>query len=418
MPDAPAMGGRVLTGVATILGQGHITWMNIDLLVRGQSNAFYFWYDTAAEQVRREVQDDLGLDGTTDRIIVTASPDTFVPGEPFVCPKADCPFGVDPWMRGAHGPRWAAGKQEKTFLRYVSKEHVKLKTSVTVTLWLHNESDIYDRYITASAWAEAVRTDAALTRAVLHAQPAASPYVFVWIPSAVTPGLGGLPKVVHSAQEIKRGMSLLENDASFYGFAGPQAGDLDMSNDAPGNGYLHMTRNDAASLVHSLANCVANAIRPFARPKSRAAPGVLDCQGPVARRAEFDPGQPTKIAVRFDLAPGADLQKPSAAAAAGAGWLAVSSDTRETVPAQAVRITSPGAVEVSLAKPVSAGWRLYYGYGVGRIALGGGPGAKSGLYDSLGIPMTMPPAGLFLTPIASGGALPEHGVSKPDPNIR
>ena len=378
------------------------------------------YYD-AAEKVRLEVQRALGFDGTRDRIVLLgALGETAVSGSPFLCPAAQCAVGAEPWMRGAPGPGWSAGKQEGNFLRYAEETHLTFPVSVVLTLWLHNETDVYDRRISAAEWASAVKADARLTRSALHIDPDHSPYMFVWVPAAFSPEVARSKDVGKSAQEIKSGMAMLEHDPDFNALAGPQTGDSDMSNGAPGYGYLHMTRDDASSLVHRISNCVADALQAYAHPGSFVTVHPLDCRGPVAKQAILDHQHPEKVLVSLHVARSDAIRPPGSAAAKGAGWSAVSPDGTETLDAVSANLVATSEVEVSFSKPLSAGWRVYYGYGVGRIAYQGGPGRGAALYDSAGIPMTVPSTGLALAPplgsglpVSKAGYDVERGASRP-----
>ncbi len=371
--------------------------MDIGILLRGQSNAGYFNYYYAAEAVRTEVQRDLGFDGARDKVaIMAAFGKTLVSGAPFLCPPTECSAGLEPWMHGAPGPDWSAGTYETRLLDYVGAQRAAAAAPVILTLWLHNEADVYDGRLSAAEWVSAVRADARLARSAFRLDPMHSPYMFVWVPAAFGAVSRDMAYIHRSAQAIKSGMAALEQDPAFHALAGPQTGDLDMSNGAPGYGYVHMTRQDTASLVHRVANCVANALRRYARPGSVAAETVLDCHGPVAEQARLDAHHPGKVTVAFHLEPGTGIQPLGSAAAKGAGWVAVSPDAARVLPAQSAGLVGRDEVALSFAQPLSAAWRVYYGYGIGRIAVANGPGEGSALYDTRGIPMTMSWAGLPL----------------------
>ncbi len=349
----------------------------------------------AAAKMRREVEADLGFDGVRDRIVLLGDAGkSIVSGSAFICPAAACRIGTAPWMRGAPGPAWSPGRQEKIFMDYAAWARRSRPVATLLTLWLHNESDTYYHHISAAEWAGALRHDARLTRSALHMDAGHTPYMFVWVPAAFGPASARGAAIIGAAQAIKSGMRMLEDDPEFHALAGPQTGDLDMSNQAPGYGYMHMTRQDAVSLVHRAANCAANALRTYAHAGSAAAAHVLDCQGPVAARARCDGTDPDRVDVALSLAPATSIGALGTAAASGAGWQAVAPGGHQTLAARSAELVSASAVRLRFPKPVGRGWRLYYGYGVGRIALDGGAGQGSALYDSAGIPMTLPPSGL------------------------
>jgi hypothetical protein len=378
--------------------------VDVGILIRGQSNAGYFMYYGAAEEVRREVQQDLGFDGIKNRVLLLgALKKTVVSATHLVCPADRCAAGDAPWMHGSPGPAWAPGPLETGLLRYVSGKRITPSAPVVLTLWLHNESDVYDRGLTAAEWTSAVRAEARLTRSALGADPIHAPYMFVWVPSAFGLASARSKDVRASAQAIKSAMEVLEHDPTFAAVAGPQTGDLDMSNDFPGYGYIHMTRADTLYLVDRMANCAANVLQPYAQPGSVVARHLLDCHGPVAEQAMLDQQHPEDVTVAFHVEHSTYIQAAGSAASHGAGWSAVSPDGTESLDATSAQVVSSSRVEVAFPKPLAVGWRIYYGYGVGRIAHDNGPGEGSALYDSAGIPMTAPSEGLVVGPFGSNG---------------
>jgi len=372
---------------------------DLGILLRGQSNAAIFEAHGAAEKLRAEVARDLGYDGVHDRVILFGDRQRSMwPGVPFVLGGPARPDQT-PWLTGFPGPGWGIGARERIFLDYLAGLPAPLRHAPVLTLWMHNETDTYGFGLTAQNWAQAVRYDATLVRRVLGVTPAASPYLFVWVPANFPPENGYKPRVMQTAQAIKQGMALLAEDPGFNGHLGPQTGDLDMSGgEAAGGagpaGGLHFSAADSAALVHRMANCAADAVAAYAKPDAPARGGALDCAGPVAVSAWQGGRVADVVHVRLALPRGVVLAPLAAAAASGAGWRVLSAAQPDGV--APVSVTLGGADDVALrfARGLGAGGTLYYGYGPGRIAKDGGPGQGAGLYGTDGIPMTTPPNGL------------------------
>jgi hypothetical protein len=367
--------------------------MTVAILLRGQSNANLFQAYGAAEQMRNEVRRDLGFDGRNGRVVLLGDQNvTMWGGVPFVYDRPDRP-GYGPWLTGDPGPHWGIGTRERIFLDYLAKLPPELRHAPVLTVWMHNETDGYDFALTAQHWAQAVRYDAGLVRRILG--PA--PYLFVWVPANFPPENAAPLAALRTAQAIKQGMAGLAADAAFAAALGPQTGDLDMSGHDPaqgsaGNGGLHFSQEDAAILVHRIANCAANALAAYAKPGAPGFGGHLDCTGPVALRAWQDARQADVVHLRLTAPSG--LAQLSPAAASGAGWRAVTPSYPSGVPAVAVTAEAPDTLALQFGQKLPPAARIYYGLGPGRIALGAGSGHGAAVYDREGMALTISPDGL------------------------
>ncbi len=371
-----------------------VSLTDISILVRGQSNAAIFMQDRAAEAMRLEVQNDLGFDGNSDHVILLGDRlRSMWPGVPFLLPIPRR-FDEAPWLTGFPGPNWGVGGREQIFLDYLAALPAPIRHAPILTLWMHNESDTFAFGLTAQAWAQAVRYDASLVRRVLAQQPATTPYLFIWVPANYMPENSPPPALDHPAQTIKQGMALLAADPGFVALTGPQTGDLDMSGDDGVKGGLHLSKMDAATLVHRLANCAANALAAYAKPGAPA--GRLDCTGPVAIHAWQAALTPDVVHIRLSrphiLAPLSD------AAAHGAGWCAISPAYPYGLAPISVSIDSLDDLALRFPQKIDASARIFYGYGAGRIALNFGAGHGAAVYDNNQTPLTASPNGL---PIAA-----------------
>ncbi len=206
--------------------------MELNVLIRGQSNALLFAERGGALVLERGLQARLGVDvhvlykwGTDASTIHSATAFT----------------------------DWDTGGQQASLLRYVRELPADLKDNPTVTLWLHNEFDQKIDGLTTEAWLGEVRTDAALVREALGQDAGATPYIFVPIRYPYGGSFGA----------IGDGMAALDAEAAFNASISSAAQSLMMNGDGAPNGS-HMGSADAVKLGGDLAAGMAETLRPLA----------------------------------------------------------------------------------------------------------------------------------------------------------
>ena len=206
--------------------------MDLNVLVRGQSNALLFAYRGGAWALEQGLEARLGVDV---HLLYQAGTDasTISSGTAFM--------------------DWNKDGEEASLLRYVDGLPAALKHNPTATLWMHNEYDQGNGDLTTAAWVDAVRADAASVRAALGQGADTTPYEFVPI---------RYPYGGHFAT-ISDGMAALHADPSFNASVFWDAQSLAMDGDGQAGGG-HMGDADAVALGQSLAASMAATLRPLA----------------------------------------------------------------------------------------------------------------------------------------------------------
>ena len=206
--------------------------MDLNVLIRGQSNALLFADRGGAAALERGLEARLGVDvhmlyewGTDSSTI---------------------------WS-GTAFMDWDTGGQQASLLRYVRGRPADIKDNPTATVWMHNEYDQGNASLTTSARLGEVRADAALMRDALGQGSGTTPYTFV----PIRYPWGG------NFDAIKNGMAALDADGSFNAEISWAAWSLAMDGDGYPNGG-HMGNADAVQLGESLAGSMAEMLRPLA----------------------------------------------------------------------------------------------------------------------------------------------------------
>ena len=406
--------------------------MELNLLLRGQSNSVYFDQLGGSEAVRNALEHELGFDGVENKVnlIGASSPDadgdlTMLGATAFL-PAVGVPT-ASTWLEspgpGSDGP-FSPGAVETKLLGHVGSLPADEKDAPTLVLWMHSESDGSWSGQTAESWEAGVRYDAGLVRAALDGQGAATvPYLFVAIPFD--------PDVPASIQAIKQGMEKLAADPSFDASIATRTGDLDMDNPANGlpegrvvYGGPHVDQTDVDILAGRISASAVDVFARYALPGSPVAlaGGHLDDSGPqaVSATAVHD----GTVIVELALDPDAGgLGKEGAEAAAGLGWTAQDGDVSDVATASFVR--ADDSLVLVFATPPAAGSTLFYGYGGGRIAIGadthhgagypgegpGDPGGGNSLYDGNGLPVWASASGVAIGgEDVPGGVLPGTAI--------
>ncbi len=149
----------------------------INVLIRGQSNAWLFADRGGADALEADLEARLGVN-----VNILASY-----GEDDATIHSATPFMT-----------WDTEGQQESLLRFLEALPAAVKDNPTITLWMHNEYDQQGSFSSA-AWVNEVRTDAALVRDALGQDASTTPYVFEYVPY----GWGG------NGEAIRDGMATL-----------------------------------------------------------------------------------------------------------------------------------------------------------------------------------------------------------------
>jgi hypothetical protein len=214
--------------------------LDLNVLVRGQSNALLFADRGGAAALEKGLEERLGVD-----VHILAE------------------WGTDSSTihSGTAFMGWDTDGRQASLLRYVDGLPADIKDNPTATVWMHNEYDQGDWSLTKDAWLSEVRADADLVRDTLGQGAATTPYTFV----PIRYPYGG------NWQPIGDGMAELDADPSFNAEMSWAAQSLTMDGDGFANSS-HMGNGDAVWLGGELAKSMAETLRPLANGGSVAPP--------------------------------------------------------------------------------------------------------------------------------------------------
>ncbi|MDA8252064.1 MAG: Hint domain-containing protein [Rhodospirillales bacterium] len=377
--------------------------MQLNVLLRGQSNAALIAMSQNWPTVATQVEHLLGFDGVTntvnllERMNDTNNDNTLIGGTAFV---GDW---VQPAAGGWQTAGWTNNTLETGILNFINELPAAEKAAPTAVVWLQNEYDSTNPNLTAAEWTSAVRFDAQQVRQAFGQPAAAIPYVFV---NAIPYGSNTINSV---NQAIKLGMAQLAADPAFNGVVGVQADDLNMDGTFYGGGGTpgvyggpHMSPSDANLLDHRIALAVAESLAAYALPGSPVALGQVDAYGPEAVSAARVAADQVLVTASLDLA--ALSTTLDTDAANGVGWSII--DNGQTLDASAAQVTAANQVRLTFASSVPAGASatLYYAYGYGRLGTGSSdPGQGNAIYDTQQMPLWTPAAGIEITACYAAG---------------
>ncbi|MBV1798787.1 carbohydrate-binding domain-containing protein [Siccirubricoccus sp. G192] len=134
--------------------------MDVNILLRGQSNALLF-------------ADRGGLDALEQKLEAATGADIHILSE----------YGTDTSTiySGTAFLDWDTDGEQAGLLTYLSHQSADIRDNPTVTLWLHNEYEQKGSG-TKDQWLREVRADAELVRDVLHQGAETTPYLFTPVP--------------------------------------------------------------------------------------------------------------------------------------------------------------------------------------------------------------------------------------------
>lgn len=227
---------------------------DVNVLVRGQSNALLFVDRGGAELLERTLEAVLG----TNVNILARWGDA---------------GGRNTINSATAFTDWDTGGQTAGLVSYLKSLPAELRDNPTITLWMHNEYD-QQRAFTAADWMAEVQADAALVRAALGQGAATTPYVFTSVPYPFGQNWGA----------IEEGIARLAADPAFNARFVPSLQGAAMDGDGFA-GSSHMGGADALMAASRLAAGMAGLLKPLAAGGETAAPAAAPVMAPAAASA-------------------------------------------------------------------------------------------------------------------------------------
>lgn len=377
--------------------------MQLNVLLRGQSNAGLLVRSPDYNQIATVAQQLLGFDGVTNKINLLENDSSATNNNTVVGGTAFIGDWIQPvngnWQNG-----WTDVSLENGLLNYINQMPAAEKAAPTAILWLQNENDSTNSSLTTAEWMSGVQFEAQQVRQALGQTAATTPYVFV---NAIPYGDNLVPTV---NQGIKDGMELLAANPTFHATVGAQNNDVNMDYGQTGfYGGPHMGVDDANQLDLRLARSIAQEFAQYALPGSPVALGQVDAYGPEAVAAQLVAPTQVLVTAALDKAPLSSTL--STDAANGVGWSII--DNGQTLNATSAQVTSGNQVLLTFggAVPSDAGSTLFYTYGYGRLATNGNdPGLNNAVYDTQKMPIWGPASGLHVTNAAQAGSFTEQNL--------
>ncbi len=362
--------------------------MQLDVVVRGQSNAILFLEHgryAAMGQMIDFLELLLGFDGVQNRVNVVFDRDGV---------GGDTAFGgtafLGDWMGRDPTGNWQPTGLESLFLQRMAQYRTEGPGDATAVLWLHSESDSRNAGLSPAEWQSAVQTDMALTRSVLGRDV---PYLFV----AAHPYGDGTDA---GHQAIRQGMEALAGNPANNARIAARAPDIDTNNDdldgrwwTQEYGGAHLSPSDAMLIAPRVARSLAEAFAAYAQPGSimERFGGNIAADGPRAIAATHASPTALRVDVLHDHSPGFAPFDPDATS--GLGWSARLPDGRR-IEASLALPADGDTLLVYFGEAVPRGALVDYAYGIGRLARGNEPGSGNAIYDQSGLPLWTPATGL------------------------
>ena len=201
----------------------------VNVLIRGQSNALMFAAYGGAEVLERELEAKLG-------------------GDVHVLYAWDTEDNHNTMWSGTSFMDWDTDGQQHGLLNFIADLPADVKDNPTLTVWMHNEYDQNSMDLTTDQWIREVQTDAALVRAALGQTSATTPYEFV----PIRYPYGG------NLEAIQNGMERLSADAGFNADMSDAAWGARMDGGPEtGSNGSHVGYEDAIDIGYALADELA-----------------------------------------------------------------------------------------------------------------------------------------------------------------
>ncbi|WP_372621906.1 hypothetical protein, partial [Falsiroseomonas sp.] len=371
--------------------------MNLNVLVRGQSNVMRMMEDNGGAGVpnlAQEVARLLGFDGANDTVSIIYDAGDW---------QSSTAFGgtalLGDWLYGSPG-NWTVGGLEQALLNEIGALPSSQRDDPTATLWFHSEFDSRPSDLAPETWVSAVRFDADQVRAALGQDAATTPYLFV---SAMPYNKGS----DQGHQAIREGMEILAADPGFNAHIAARILDIDADDDdtdfnpaTNDYGGEHIDAGDSALVIARAGRAIAEAFAAHAKPGSPVAQagGNIADEGPEVIRAELVGSNQLLLDVQHDQASGFSSLDPDAAA--GIGWQVFGATT--SVIGTAVQLVDADTLRVTFSGDLPQGGALFYGYGYGRLGGSDAAGRGNAIYDNHGLPIWVRAEGLAIDGLGTG----------------
>jgi hypothetical protein len=253
--DGPGDGGEGPgDGVGENPGNGGGTPDNpdgeVNILVRGQSNAQAFTMYGGAGELERVLEERLGVD-----VHILASYETA--------------NGHNTINSATRFMDWDSDGQQQGLINFLNDQSAAIRDNPTLTVWMHNEYDQQSMDLTTNEWLSEVRADAELVRDALGQDASTTPYEFVPIKYPY----GG------NFEAIGNGMEALSAEAGFNADISWAAQSASMDGDGWA-GSSHLGWNDAQQLGRDLAEELAGVLAPLTGNGAGENPGDGGGEGP------------------------------------------------------------------------------------------------------------------------------------------
>jgi hypothetical protein len=358
--------------------------LNLNIMLRGQSNSVLFDAFGGLASLQNQVQNLLGFDGKTSTVTLVAD---FGNASGVNTMNSGTAFLSD-WLTPKNGDwhqGWQVNTLEQGLLDDIASQSAAVKASPTAVVWLHNEYDSQQVNLTADEWQSAVQFDAGLVRAALGQTAATTPYFFV---NAIPYSSANWD----SNQQIKIGMQNLANDASFNAKVAAQFQDANMDAWGSSMGGPHMGVEDTPELAYRLAQTIAENFAQYAVPGSplALANGQLDSNGPEVIKAEAVAGHANQVLLTVGFDHATALQALDSIAATGADWFINSTVSAGNGGqwATGAELVDGSHLKLTFGSAVPANGLVFYGYGYGKVwSQVDGTGIGHGIYDDHGMPV-------------------------------
>jgi len=197
---------------------------DVNVLVRGQSNALLFVANGGASTLENQLEAKLGDVNVHILAQYYEDASSIYSGTAFL--------------------NWDTDGEQQGLINFLKGQSADIRNNPTVTLWVHNEYDSNTYGVTTDRWISEVAADAVLMRSALAQGAATTPYVFTYVPYNYTQG--------DSPKAIRAGMQELSADSSFNAsFASTAMDGIAMDGDGYPNSS-HMGPTDAITVGERL----------------------------------------------------------------------------------------------------------------------------------------------------------------------
>jgi len=232
--------------------------MDVNLLVRGQSNALLFVDYGGVWALEEQLESILGDVNINVLAQYGQDDSTIYSGTPFL--------------------DWDSDGYQQGLINFLDDQPADILDNPTITLWMHNESDSNTAGVQADSWMAEVQSDATMVREALGQGAETTPYLFTYVPYNYVQG--------DSPEQIQAGMHALVADSAFNASFDTEAM-LGLAMD--GDGYAdssHMGRGDADLVAERLVGSLADIVNSLTEGSGATPAPPPKPEAPVAPEPE------------------------------------------------------------------------------------------------------------------------------------